>query len=72
MKMKMKLIRIKTTEREYAIPESRYSELPCFRIEDGAPAQTSFTYEELRYMINHDLAEVVGEVELALKLTRSA
>lgn len=69
--MKMNLIRIKTTGREYAIPMTRYSELPCMRVMDGLPAQTAFSYEELRYMVNHGIAEVVGEVELTFKLTRN-
>lgn len=69
--MKMKLIRIKTTGREYAIPNTRYSELPCFRVMDGLPAQTAFTYSELRYMLDKGIAELVGEVELTFKLIRN-
>lgn len=69
--MKMKLIRIKTTGNEYAIPESRYSDLPCFRVMDGLPAQTSFGYHELRYMLDNGIAELVGEVELTFKLTHN-
>lgn len=69
--MKMKLIRIKSTGREYAIPMTSYSDLPCMRIMDDSPAQTAFSYEELRYMVNHGMAEVVGEVELTFKLTRN-
>lgn len=69
--MKMKLIRIRTTGREYAIPMTRYSDLPCVRVVDGMPLQTAFSYEELRYMVNHNLADVVGEAEITFKITRN-
>lgn len=69
--MKMKLIRINSTGREYAMPASKYSELPCFRIEDGQPVQTSFNHGELSYMVVMKLAEVVGEVSLTLTLERT-
>lgn len=70
--MKMKLIRIITTEREYAIPVRKYSDLPCFRIEDGQPVKTAFTRGELCYMLDIGSAEVVGEVTLTLTLERKA
>lgn len=70
--MKMKLIRIKSTGREYAMPASKYSDLPCFRIEDGLPQQTSFNHGELSYMVVIGSAEVVGEVTLTLTLERDA
>lgn len=69
--MKMKLIRVRSTGREYAIPHTRYSELPCFRIMDGMPAQTGFGYHELRYMLDRGIAELVGEVELTFNLVRN-
>lgn len=69
--MKMKLVRINSTGREYAMPASRFSELPCLRIEDGKPKQTSFSYGELSYMIKIGCAEEVGEVTLTFTLERS-
>lgn len=67
----MKLIRVRSTGREYAIPQTRYSELPCLRVIDGMPAQTAFSYEELRYLLDNGVAELVGEVELTFNLVRN-
>lgn len=70
--MKMKLVRINSTGSEYAMPASKYSELPCLRIEEGQPKNTSFSYGELSYMIEIGCAEVVGEVSLTLTMERKA
>lgn len=69
--MKMRLIRIKPAGNEYAIPDHKYSDLPCFRVADGMPARTSFEYSELKYLLDNGRAEVVGEVELTFKLVRN-
>lgn len=70
--MKMRLIRIPTTGKEYAMPLTKYSELPCFRIEDGQPCQTSFHFGDLEYLLKQGKAEIVGQLKLTLTLERKA
>lgn len=69
--MKMKLIRILSTGSEYVMPLSRYDDLPCLRIQDGAPRDTAFTWHELAYMVDIGEAEIVGEVTLTFTLERT-
>lgn len=64
----MKIIRIKSTGNEYVIPNSKYSELPVFRIVDGFPSNTSFNRDELMWMVNYGSAEIVGDASIHVNI----
>lgn len=65
----MILIRIKSTGNEYAVPNTKYSELPVMRIVNGFPAYTSFSRHELIYMVEIGTAEIVGSASIHINLT---
>lgn len=67
--MNMIVIRNKVTGREFAYPESRYSELPTVSIENGEPGHTGFGRGELVRMVEYGNAKVVGRATLAIAVT---
>lgn len=64
----MKIVRVKSTGNEYAMPVNKYSELPVMRIVDGFPSNTLFRYNELKNMIECGRAEIVGNASINIKL----
>lgn len=64
----MKIIRIKLTGREYVIPNGEYIELPVFKLVDGFPHNTSFSRDELVWMVNHGSAEIVGDASIHINI----
>lgn len=69
--MKMKLVRFKETGREYAMPLTQDSVLPCFMIYDGSPFETLYNFSDLNLMIVTGIAEVVGDLNFTLNLAQS-
>lgn len=65
----MILIRIKGTGNEYAVPNTKYSELPVMRIVNGFPAYTSFSRHELMYMVEIGTAEIVGNASVHINVS---
>lgn len=69
MSDKMIVIRNRYTGSDYAYPESRLSDLPCYRIEDGKPMQTSFCRNDLANMLDYGAVYVVGEARITLDIS---
>lgn len=65
----MILIRIKSTGNEYAVPNTKYSELPVMRIVNGFPQYTSFNRHELMYMVEIGTAEIVGNASVHINVS---
>lgn len=65
----MIIVRNKYTGREYAYPESRFSDMPAVAIDNGAPGHTSFSRHDLISMVKYGNAKEVGQATLALTIT---
>lgn len=65
----MILIRNKSTGNEYAVPNTKYSELPAMRIVNGFPAYTSFSRHELICMVEIGTAEIVGNASVHINIS---
>ncbi|WDR21578.1 hypothetical protein PJM39_0085 [Salmonella phage vB_SenS_UTK0006] len=65
----MILIRINSTGNEYAVPNSKYSELPVMRVVNGFPQYTSFSRHELMYMVDMGTAEIVGNASVHINIS---
>lgn len=64
----MIVVRNKFTGKEYAYPESRFSECPTVAIEDGKPGHTNFSRHDLISMEKFGNAKIVGRAKLALAI----
>lgn len=69
MSDKMIVIRNRYTGSDYAYPESRFSDLPCCRIEDGKPMQTNMGRNDLVSILEYGFAYVVGEAKITLDIS---
>ncbi|AEQ39255.1 hypothetical protein [Enterobacter phage F20] len=69
MSDKMIVIRNRYTGSDYAYPESRFSDLPCYRIENGKPVQTNMGRNDLVNMLEYGAAYVVGEAKITLYIS---
>lgn len=65
------VVRVISTGNVYAYPKSKYSDLPCIRVQDGKAMTTSFARYELNYMVEIGSAEVIGGAELSLNVKLS-
>lgn len=69
MSYKMIVIRNRYTGSDYAYPSSRFSDLPCYRIESGKPVQTNMGRNDLVNMLEHGAAYIVGEAKITLDIS---
>ncbi len=65
---KLIVIRNNSTGRQYAYPESKYSELPTVWIENGVPGHTNFARHELVSMERFGNATRIGTATLSLNI----
>lgn len=69
MNDKMIVIRNRYTGSDYAYPESKFSDLPCLRIDYGQVTQTNLGRNDLVNMLEYGAAYVVGEAKITLDIS---
>lgn len=69
MSDKMIVISNRYTGSDYAYPSSKFSDMPCYRIEDGKPVQTNMGRNDLVNMLEYGAAYVVGEAKITLDIS---